>query len=359
MAVFIGMAIGLGCGGEKDASENLKPKSGLIDETEVAKKTDSIIQVKEKRIEDISEDYLKSTNIYFEKARIFQEDIPTEIINDWIDSFCPHCDPNEGFYGYIFDLDDDGLNEIMLINGGFCGSAGCFDTYIYQKRDQKWTRISPGFVAISVSTSKGYHDMYDWWKKYCNHGGFYGKVERYKWNGYKYIAIDSMHEQGCLSNNEFKQLRGKKLNVLNDSCDGYAWNIATTPNKEYLCAKLARIYDNKEWDYYFDLLNEFYDSNDPTILSQHILFVVQSANRLTAKNHRFSDSKNISKTDDFSLKVYNYMQDRWDFYERLDGDYYPDFHDEAVLTETAEKFNITTQEALNIFRKIEESRYGL
>lgn len=57
-------------------------------------------------------------------------------------------------------------------------------------------------------------------------------------------------------------------------------------------------------------------------------------------------------------KVWSFLQDRWDYYEKRDGDYLPS-HDDIVLREAAERFNMTKEEALKQFTAVEYRRLGI
>lgn len=56
------------------------------------------------------------------------------------------------------------------------------------------------------------------------------------------------------------------------------------------------------------------------------------------------------------LEIYNYCEERWDYYEKRDGGYYPSKHDNTVLNEAANKFNITSKEAERAYSKISSEK---
>ncbi|WPC42925.1 hypothetical protein [Clostridium sp. JS66] len=56
------------------------------------------------------------------------------------------------------------------------------------------------------------------------------------------------------------------------------------------------------------------------------------------------------------LQVYSYCKERWAFYEKLDGGYYPSKHDSVVLEEAAKKFEITPQKADQIYSKVSAAK---
>ncbi|AKA70164.1 hypothetical protein [Clostridium scatologenes] len=53
-----------------------------------------------------------------------------------------------------------------------------------------------------------------------------------------------------------------------------------------------------------------------------------------------------------NVQIYTYCNERWAFYKKIDGGYYPSKHDSVVLEEVAKKFNITPEKAEKIYRKI-------
>jgi len=55
---------------------------------------------------------------------------------------------------------------------------------------------------------------------------------------------------------------------LTGSDDGYTWNISSYEEKVSLCKDLSNGRD--EWQFYYDLLNTVYDTDDTYILEQSI-----------------------------------------------------------------------------------------
>ncbi|NMM64374.1 hypothetical protein HBE96_17275 [Clostridium sp. P21] len=56
------------------------------------------------------------------------------------------------------------------------------------------------------------------------------------------------------------------------------------------------------------------------------------------------------------VQVYTYCKERWAFYEKLDGGYYPSKHDSVVLEEAAKKFNITSYKAEQIYSRVSAAK---
>lgn len=52
--------------------------------------------------------------------------------------------------------------------------------------------------------------------------------------------------------------------------------------------------------------------------------------------------------------VYQFCQDRWDYYQAKDGGYYPSKHDPKVFEDVSKKFCITTEVAKEIFGKVDK-----
>ena len=62
---------------------------------------------------------------------------------------------------------------------------------------------------------------------------------------------------------------------------------------------------------------------------------------------------------DKNIEIYNYCEERWDSYEKIDGGYYPSKHDSKVLSEAAQKFQITIEQAREAFNVIAKSKAEL
>jgi hypothetical protein len=52
------------------------------------------------------------------------------------------------------------------------------------------------------------------------------------------------------------------------------------------------------------------------------------------------------------LVIYNYCEERWAYYKKLDGGYFPSKHDYKVFEDTVRKFDITVNKAEHAFNRI-------
>lgn len=52
------------------------------------------------------------------------------------------------------------------------------------------------------------------------------------------------------------------------------------------------------------------------------------------------------------LEVYEFCEQRWDYYEKRDNGYYPSKHDKLVFNEASEKFQLSVKEVERAFNKI-------
>ena len=48
------------------------------------------------------------------------------------------------------------------------------------------------------------------------------------------------------------------------------------------------------------------------------------------------------------MEIYEACEKRWDVYEKMDGGYYPSKHDELVLKEVAQKYNLDVKKVKEI-----------
>jgi transcription termination factor Rho len=60
----------------------------------------------------------------------------------------------------------------------------------------------------------------------------------------------------------------------------------------------------------------------------------------------------MSKFSEKELKIWKYCEGRWNFYKQKDNGYYPSKHDIVVLTEVADKFNMSIKEIESVFNKV-------
>lgn len=62
----------------------------------------------------------------------------------------------------------------------------------------------------------------------------------------------------------------------------------------------------------------------------------------------------MANTEINQNEVYQYCQDRWDFYEVKDGGYYPSKHDHRVFEDAAQEFGMTSEAVMKVFDKIDK-----
>ena len=58
-------------------------------------------------------------------------------------------------------------------------------------------------------------------------------------------------------------------------------------------------------------------------------------------------------------EIWKYCRDRWEYYDRLEGDYSGDKYTENVFQDAAVRFNITSSEAKRIWEKVDGAKLGL
>lgn len=55
-------------------------------------------------------------------------------------------------------------------------------------------------------------------------------------------------------------------------------------------------------------------------------------------------------------ELHKFCVNRWDYYKDADGGYYPSRHDEKVITEAAEQFAISYEDAEKLFNEIDKEK---
>ena len=58
------------------------------------------------------------------------------------------------------------------------------------------------------------------------------------------------------------------------------------------------------------------------------------------------------------MDIYNYLQARWDYYERRDGEYISPEHDRLAFSDACKKFGITEKTVHSIFVKCDRKKLG-
>jgi len=130
-------------------------------------------------------------------------------------------------------------------------------------------------------------------------------------------------------------------NYIAGSDNGYKWQKTNYEAKVNLCKDIAQRIGNHSWEYYYKSIDSFYKTTDSNILNQTIasiagIFSVMPSDKLKTKY--LVNALNEGLIDKQELEIYKFLHDRWDFYERRDGVYIPEKHDEIVLNEAALKF---------------------
>ncbi|MFH1894013.1 MAG: hypothetical protein ABIK83_15175 [Candidatus Zixiibacteriota bacterium] len=144
--------------------------------------------------------------------------------------------------------------------------------------------------------------------------------------------------------------------------NGYSWRRASESAKTDLCRNIARMLSKNDWKYYYDVLETFYDSDESGILSQQISFIVGLASAIPSEETQSSSLSEAQSDGTISyrdMQVYDYLQEWWDYYEIRDGGYYPEIHDDLVLSQASDKFGMSVETILGIFFRVEKIKKGL
>jgi len=144
--------------------------------------------------------------------------------------------------------------------------------------------------------------------------------------------------------------------------NGYSWLMTSESAKIDLCKSIALRLNKNDWNYYYGVLETFYDSDESGILSQQISFIVGLASAIPSEETQsssLSDARSDGTVSDLDMQIYDYLQQRWDYYEVRDGGYYPEIHDDMVLSQASDKFGMSVKTILDIFTKVDKVKKGL
>jgi len=93
-------------------------------------------------------------------------------------------------------------------------------------------------------------------------------------------------------------------------------------------------------------------TNDPNHQGQFEQDLDAYGDELQAEN----DTGNYSGSDE---AVWQYCEDRWDYYDRLEGGYSGDKYTDQVFADAASKFGISSNEAYLRWQSVEQKKLGL
>ncbi|MFH1893157.1 MAG: FKBP-type peptidyl-prolyl cis-trans isomerase [Candidatus Zixiibacteriota bacterium] len=73
----------------------------------------------------------------------------------------------------------------------------------------------------------------------------------------------------------------KELTTIRGTDTGYEWRRAVESAKVSLCKDIAKRLNKNNWGFYYDVLDSFYDSNEPDILGKQISLVIGLATAIS------------------------------------------------------------------------------
>lgn len=152
------------------------------------------------------------------------------------------------------------------------------------------------------------------------------------------------------------------LAEIDASSNGYDWKRTSEDGRRQLTDNMASRIGKHTGSYYYDAINAFYNTDEPSILEQEISQIAGIAGVMPSDSEQSDSLNEATQNGDISaadLEIYNFMQARWDYYEERDGEYEIGLHDALVSEEAGEKFGVTADEAIEIFKKVEGTRLGL
>src|SRR3989338_7676703 len=175
----LGLGIALYIGNQNNTSRNYTPpRSSYTQAQQTQRETFRAREVSaEFRAyrEALASEYAEFKN--GEHVTLSEIPIPPELSNKLND---PYNVPQ----AFAIDMNDDGINEVVLQEG--CGSGGCWGQ-IYQKTDTGFvTIIDESVRVLSKEKTNGYRNAFLIKKVYLPAGGFTDVATKYVWNGQTY-----------------------------------------------------------------------------------------------------------------------------------------------------------------------------
>ena len=81
--------------------------------------------------------------------------------------------------------------------------------------------------------------------------------------------------------------------------------------------------------------------------------------RNTSTGTDTTTTPDTSTSADTDEQVWQYCQDRWAYYDKLDGQYSADKYDTEVFNDASSNFNITASEAQSTWDKVDKVKKGV
>jgi len=82
---------------------------------------------------------------------------------------------------------------------------------------------------------------------------------------------------GNVTTQKTERVTTQKTERVTGSDNGYVWNRSSNEARVSLCKDIARRIGKNEWQFYYDCLNEFYNTENPNLLNQQIATVAGMA----------------------------------------------------------------------------------
>ncbi len=118
----------------------------------------------------------------------------------------------------------------------------------------------------------------------------------------------------------------------------------------------SKVVKDSKW--FISNLNDFYkDGGTNTNLAQAFSMILVAGGGTEEQQKKIeSKTKNLTATEE---AIWKYCNDRWEYYDRLEGRYSGDKYTEQVFKDAGNKFGISADEAERIWTKADRAKLGL
>lgn len=106
-------------------------------------------------------------------------------------------------------------------------------------------------------------------------------------------------------------------------------------------------------------LDAFYIPGEQTTLLQAIKMVGITGNAFKNENRDRKIKDLISTLTEFEIKIWQYIRERWNYYDSIDDKYAGDKYTQQVFSDAAKEFGIQASKAEQIWDKVDKATLGI
>jgi hypothetical protein len=170
------------------------------------------------------------------------------------------------------------------------------------------------------------------------------------------------NEQEQATSNKQETERPAERAIITGEDDGHKWREVSYEARVNLCKDLAQRIGKHDWEYYYVGIDTFYNTSNADVLREQITDVAYMMSSIPSDkemNEAINEATSQGFISSRDRKIYDFLESRWDFYEKRDGTYIPEKHDDVAFSEAAKTFGISKDEVMKIYYRIAEISAGI